>query len=43
MGCKLVVECKRRAVSFSQVEITVGMDTAAEVEIRSGKITQIAI
>ena len=43
MGSKLVMERKRSAVSFSQVKITIGMDTAAKIKIRSGKITQIAI
>src|SRR5207302_10058066 len=43
MGRKLVMESKSRAVSLRQVKVAVGVDTSAEIEIRSGKITQVTI
>ena len=43
VGCKLVMEGERRPVSLRQVKIAVGVNTSAEIKIRSGKVIQVAI
>src|SRR5579864_572258 len=43
MRGKLVMKSKRRTVTFRQVKVTVGMDAASKIEIRSGEITQVTI